>query len=67
LTHWPVGPRGVFGDLQAHIAGFVSDILSGAPASVTMRDALYAQEIVAAMKASFRSGQPVTIPFAGEE
>ena len=67
LTHWPVSPRGVFGDLQGHIAGFVSDILSGAPTSVTTRDALYAQEIVAAMKASFRSRQPVTLPFASEE
>ena len=67
LTHWPVGPRGVYGDLQHAIAGFINDLLSGAPAPVTMRDALYAQEIVAAMKASFRSGQPVVLPFDGEE
>lgn len=66
LTHWPVGPRGVFGDLQAAIAGFVADLLSGAPETVTLRDALYAQEIVAAMKTSFRSGAPVTLPFTGE-
>jgi predicted dehydrogenase len=66
LTHWPVGPRGVYGDLQAAIAGFVSDLLSGAPETVTMHDALYAQEVVAAMKASFRSGQPVSLPFTGE-
>ncbi|MBW3632348.1 MAG: Gfo/Idh/MocA family oxidoreductase [Chloroflexi bacterium] len=67
LTHWPVGPRGVFGDLQAHVAGFIGDVLCGAPTTVTMQDALYAQEIVAAMKASFRCGQPVTFPFTGEE
>jgi UDP-N-acetylglucosamine 3-dehydrogenase len=62
LTHWPVGPRGVFGDLQAHINGYVADLLRGAPASVTMEDALYAQEIVAAMQASLRSGMPVELP-----
>ncbi|MFN8592752.1 MAG: Gfo/Idh/MocA family oxidoreductase [Thermomicrobiales bacterium] len=66
LTHWPVGPRGVFGDLQTAIAGFVTDLLRGAPAAVSLEDALAAQEVVAAMKASFRSGHPVTLPFAGE-
>ena len=66
LTHWPVGPRGVYGDLQAAVSGFVSDILSGQREAVTLHDALYAQEITAAMKASLRSGQPVSLPFAGE-
>lgn len=66
LTHWPVGPRGVFGDLQAHIVGFVAAIRDGQPAAVTLRDALSAQEIVAALKASIRIGQPVALPFDGD-
>jgi predicted dehydrogenase len=67
LTHWPIGPRGVFGDLQSAIAGFVSDLLSGAPEAVTLQDALAAQEVVAAMKASFRSHQPVALPYPGDD
>lgn len=67
LTNWPIGPRGVFGDLQAHIAGFIEAIRTESPMAVSIEDAVYSQEIVAAMRASFRSGQPVALPFHGEE
>jgi predicted dehydrogenase len=64
LTHWPIGLRGVGGDLQASMDAFIRCLLSGEPPLVTLDDALYAQELVAALKAALRREQPVALPYA---
>lgn len=66
MAHWPIGPTGVSGDLRAHIDRFVTALQSGRPPAVSLAEARYAQELVAALKASIRSGTPVALPYAPE-
>ncbi|MDR7480783.1 MAG: Gfo/Idh/MocA family oxidoreductase [Armatimonadota bacterium] len=63
LTHWPIGRTGVEGDLRASLDHFITCVRTGQPPVADLRSALYAQEVVAAMKASLRTGRPVPLPF----
>ncbi|MBI3975920.1 MAG: Gfo/Idh/MocA family oxidoreductase [Armatimonadetes bacterium] len=67
LTHWPIGRTGVEGDLRASLDAFITAVRTGQAPVVSLRDALYAQEIVAALRASLRSGQPVSLPYREPE
>jgi predicted dehydrogenase len=64
LTHWPIGPTGIEGDLRAHIDRFIRYVLDEEPPVITLQEARYAQEIVAALAASLRQGQPVRLPYS---
>ncbi|HEY8446750.1 MAG TPA: Gfo/Idh/MocA family oxidoreductase [Thermomicrobiales bacterium] len=64
LTHWPIGARGIYGDIQAHISGYVADILSGRQPVMSLDEAVYVQEVVDAIKASLASGEPVALPLS---
>jgi len=64
LTHWPVGPAGVFGDLRNSIDHFIDAVRTGQKPRVTLQDARYAEELVAAVKQSMRTGQPVALPLS---
>lgn len=64
LTHWPVGRSGVEGDLKASIDHFIECVRSGQRPLVSLRDARYAEELVAAVKQSIRTGQPVRVPLS---
>lgn len=63
LTHWPIGRDGIAGDLRASLDHFIACVQTGRQPVAGLRNALYAQEIVAALKASLRSGQPVALPY----
>lgn len=63
LAHWPVGRSGVEGDLRASIDHFIDCVVTGSDPVMGLDGARDAQEIVAACKASLRTGMPVELPY----
>lgn len=59
LTHWPIGRAGVEGDLAAAVDAFVRSVADGDPPPITLEEALYAHELVAAVEESLATGRPV--------
>ncbi len=59
LTHWPSGPTGVYGDLKFSVERFIRHLVDGDEAPMQLDDALYAEEIVAAVKESMAIEAPV--------
>jgi predicted dehydrogenase len=61
LANWPVGRSGVEGNLRASIDHFISCLLTGAEPVMGLDGARAAQAVVAAIKESIHTEQPVTI------
>jgi predicted dehydrogenase len=59
MTHWPTGQTGVFGDLKFSVDRFLRHVIDGEDPPMQLDDALYAEEIVAAVKKSMELGAPV--------
>lgn len=62
LAHWPLDRREVGGALRASLDYFVDCLRTGVTPTMTLAEARTAQEVVAAIKASIRTRQPVTLP-----
>lgn len=59
LTHWPVLPTGLSGDLYNAMKDVVESVLYGRMPYVSGREALKCHEVVFAMKESMKINQPV--------
>jgi predicted dehydrogenase len=59
MTHWPIGPTGVYGDLRFSVERFIRHVLHDDEPPMHLDDALYAEKIVAAIKESMSTGAPV--------
>ena len=64
LTHWPQLPLGVGGAFERSLGIFIERLADGGPPLVGLEQARRAHELVAALKLSLKSGNPVPLPLA---
>jgi|LSQX01.2.fsa_nt_gb predicted dehydrogenase len=61
LTHWPVLPPGLSGDLFNSMKSVVDSIINDKEPFMTGREALKSHRVVFAMKESLKTGRPVNL------
>lgn len=62
LAHWPSGPWGVGGALDASIDRFLQSVTESGSSPVPLAEARQVEALAAAIKRSLRTGEPVLLP-----